>query len=182
MKTLILHGTEGHPQENWFPWLKDRLTEKGHEVFVPRLPTPDGQTPDGWMNDLKAQLPDIEAIDNIIGHSCGATFLLHILEQRSKPLRTSLFTGIVFGPIADPVYNPLLTPFWDRTFQWETIARNKGRTTFLHGDNDPHGGIDHAERVAAQIGGDIRIIPGGGHLNEQAGYTALPEILPFLEK
>ncbi|KKS50273.1 MAG: hypothetical protein UW01_C0001G0132 [Candidatus Nomurabacteria bacterium GW2011_GWA2_43_66] len=25
MNAFIFHGTEGHPQENWFPWLKKEL-------------------------------------------------------------------------------------------------------------------------------------------------------------
>ena len=37
---FIFHGTEGHPQENWFPWLKGKLEAKGCKVFVPQFPTP----------------------------------------------------------------------------------------------------------------------------------------------
>ena len=37
---FIFHGTEGHSQENWFPWLKAKLEEKGCKVFVPQFPTP----------------------------------------------------------------------------------------------------------------------------------------------
>ena len=37
---FIIHGTEGYPEENWFPWLKKELEQKGHIVFVPQFPTP----------------------------------------------------------------------------------------------------------------------------------------------
>ena len=37
---FILHGTEGHPGENWFPWLKQELEQKGYNVIVPQFPTP----------------------------------------------------------------------------------------------------------------------------------------------
>lgn len=181
MKTLIIHGTEGHPQENWFPWLKTELEKKGHEVFVPQLPTPEDQTPDNWTKALNAQV-DLATIDNIIGHSCGATFMLQVLETLDRPPKKTVFTGIVFGPIADKTYNPLVTPFWNRRFDWDKIKANKGDCLFFHGDNDPHGGIDHAETVAGHLDAKVTIIENAGHINEAAGYLKFPQILPFLEK
>jgi hypothetical protein len=38
--TLIFHGTEGYPEENWFPWLKKELERRGCRVFVPQFPSP----------------------------------------------------------------------------------------------------------------------------------------------
>jgi len=35
MKSFIIHGTYGKPEENWFTWLKENLEERGHEVIVP---------------------------------------------------------------------------------------------------------------------------------------------------
>ncbi len=41
---FIFHGSSGYPEENWFPWLKQKLEDKGLEVFVPKFPTPEGQS------------------------------------------------------------------------------------------------------------------------------------------
>ena len=33
MNFIIIHGIYGHPEENWFPWLKNKLEGMGYEVF-----------------------------------------------------------------------------------------------------------------------------------------------------
>ena len=53
---FIFHGTEGYPEENWFPWFKEKLEEMGHEVFVPQFPSPPAIPAkiDEWFEVLKS--------------------------------------------------------------------------------------------------------------------------------
>ena len=54
---FIFHGSYGHPKENWFPWIKEKLEKLGHTVFIPRFPVPKGIKPGGhhldeWLNEF----------------------------------------------------------------------------------------------------------------------------------
>ena len=49
---FIIHGTYGHNQENWFPWLENELTKQGFEVFNFNYPTPEGHNFENWSKVL----------------------------------------------------------------------------------------------------------------------------------
>lgn len=169
MKYVVFHGTKGSPQGNWFPWLQTRLPN----VVVPQLPTPEGQSKDNWMTFV----PPIDGDDVLIGHSCGATFLLHVLEDLKVPVKQSIFVSPVMGPIGIAEYDTLNKSFYDHVFDWKCIRANAGKTLILHGDNDPYVPLLHALELNNGLGGAMEIVPGGGHLNAESGYTAFPALL-----
>ena len=167
MNVVIFHGSHGSPDGNWFPWLKQKLEELDISTDVPRLPTPENQSPETWF----------EAINNItineysvvIGHSTGANFLLHLLEKNT--VAKAIFVGVVIGKLDLPEYDALNKPFLKTPgFDWSKISENAGEIHILHGDNDPYVDQVHSEFLQNQIGGDLQIIPGGGHLNAESGY------------
>jgi len=83
---FIFHGTAGSPEGNWFPWLKEKLTNKGHNVIVPRFPTPEGESLVSWLKVLEEYKDLINQDTIIIGHSKGGLFTLRVLEKLQKPI------------------------------------------------------------------------------------------------
>ncbi|MCB1538967.1 MAG: alpha/beta hydrolase [Alphaproteobacteria bacterium] len=172
MSVLVFHGTMGSPEGNWFPWLKAQLPD----VVVPRLPTPEGQDPRNWLAAIPAIGPD----DILIGHSCGATFLLHVLEGLAAPVRQSVFVSPVMGVLGLPEYDRLNRAFFDYPFDWTKIRANMERSAIFHGDNDPYVPMMQAFELHNALGGHIEIIPGGGHLNGESGFSAFPRLLEWV--
>ena len=49
---IILHGSFGSKDGNWFPWLKNELEKKNNSVELPQMPIGTGkQTYENWKNE-----------------------------------------------------------------------------------------------------------------------------------
>lgn len=104
MKTaFIFHGTGGYPEENWFPWMRDKLEALGYEVIVPQFPTPDNQTPESWFEVFHQHDSKLNDETVIFGHSLGGSFLLHVLQNLTHPIKASFFIAAPVG--VQPIKN-----------------------------------------------------------------------------
>jgi len=176
MKIFIIHGSYGHPGENWFPWLKNELERNGHEVFVPRFPTPENQSLDKWMEAFKKYEKYLDENTIMVGHSLGPAFILNILEKLNHPIKAcffvSGFTGLLGGEI-----DKINKTFCDREFNWEKIKKNCKKFFLFHSDNDPYVPLEKAYELNEKLDGELEIVKGAGHFNEAAGYTKFPLLL-----
>ena len=88
---FIFHGTEGYPEENWFPWLKQELEQRGCKVFVPQFPSPPIVSAKiaEWFDVLKNYEQYINENTIFIGHSLGGIFTLRILEKLEHPVKAA---------------------------------------------------------------------------------------------
>ncbi len=184
MKIVILHGTDGSPEGNWFPWLKSELEKLGHEVFVPRFPTPENQSLENWCKALREQAPfEFDGDTILIGHSCGATYILDILNQKREiPVAAAILASGFFKDLGDDFFDSLNKTFTNVDFDWDLIRGNAREVAMFQGDNDPYVPRDEAEELAQNLGVQLNLIKNGGHLNAEFGYTEFPEILETVVK
>jgi hypothetical protein len=88
-RIILIHGTEGSPNENWFPWLKTSLEKKGHKCIVPQFPTPDGQCLDSWLEVIDQEVGVLHTSDMLVGHSTGVIFSLNVLNRISHQIKST---------------------------------------------------------------------------------------------
>ena len=174
MKTeiYIFHGTEGHPKENWFPWMKNELEAKGCEVFVPQFPSPPivPAKISEWFDIINDYLESMDKNTIIIGHSLGGVFTLRVLEKLKKPIKAAFFVGTPIG--VKPILNyDRDIAFGGFDFKWESIKKNALHFEVYQSDDDPYVGIGNGEQLAKHLGVELSFIPNSGHFNERAGYT-----------
>lgn len=49
-KVIIFHGTSGYPEQFWFPYIKENLSQELYEVIIPQLPNPDTPILHDWLS------------------------------------------------------------------------------------------------------------------------------------
>ena len=180
-KVVIIHGTKGEPQGSWFPWLAIQLAQRGDPVIVPRMPTPEGQSLESWFAAFHEQVGAIDSSTTIIGHSTGAVFLLRLLEQINEPIETSIFVAGFTAALGSAEYDPLNATFVADEYDWDKIRKNAGDVVCLSGDSDPYVPQTQALDLARNLGVEACLVPDGGHLNAEFGYTEFPLLLEILD-
>jgi predicted alpha/beta hydrolase family esterase len=182
MRFVILHGTMGSPEGNWFPWLAEELEKLGHKTIRPKLPTPEGQNPDNWVRVIKQSVeslggPDEETI--FVAHSMSPLAVCQYLESIDKKIKACFFvSGFAQQIDNEEPFKSLIQPFVDKLPNWEQVKKACSNIRYFVGDNDPYVSINVAKDFAKKCRAkEFIIIPKGGHLNEEFGFTKFPQLL-----
>lgn len=183
---LILHGAANNHTGNWFPWLKERLEEKGYKVWSPDLPNDQRPIQKEWLETIFSNKDwQFNEESVIIGHSAGATLILRILDRLKdgEKINQAIF-------VACPIDKGQFPQFWqykeDLTkdpFNWEKIKKSAKDFIFIASDNDPYDcGERHAKLMHQNLGGKLVIKKGQGHFNLEIGeqYRQFPELLDLV--
>lgn len=179
-RAVILHGTDGAPTHNWFPWLKQQLESKGYEVWVPLLPN--NHTPDRRVYNDFLFNSGWDFTDNlVIGHSSGAVTVLNLLMDDRCP---KIGLGVIVGAwyqSADPWTPPdqFKSLFPESGFDFNKIKAKSGNLVYMHGENDPYCPLEQAKWLAKQTNSEIVVVPNGHHLGSK--FKELPQIKEILK-
>ncbi|MBI1973690.1 serine hydrolase family protein [Candidatus Micrarchaeota archaeon] len=180
---LIIHGSYGHPEENWFPWLKAELEKLGHKVLVPRLPTPEGQKMDIWLAELAKYDKYIDEDTVIVAHSMGCALVLRKLELLDKPIKAVFLVGGFIRDIWNGGYADIIDTFFEKPFDWEKIRSMARHFEFYQSDNDAEDvPISMGEEIAGNLNAELIIVHNAGHFNAAAGYTKFPLLLEKIKE
>lgn len=174
---FIIHGAFGNPEENWFPWLKQKLEELDHEVIVPKFPTPENQSLDNWNNIFADYENKIDGSAIFVGHSLAPAFLLSVLERINQPIRGAFFISGCLRLLGDKTVDSINRTFVDKEFDWLKIKQNCRHFFVYHSDNDPYIPMECANELAGKLGIKPKIIKDAGHFNEDSGHTKFEILL-----
>ena len=179
---LLLHGSFGSPFSNWLPYLRNTLEKDNNIVYTPDFPTGVGyQNYESWSKLLKVYL-DLNIINEntiIFAHSIAPIFICKFLvENKIKVKRLVLVCGFnnYFG--IDKDYDTVNgSMYFDNL---EDIKNYCNDITCFYSDNDPYVKYEVEKEFADTITNKQILIPNGGHLNSESGYTEFKELLKFI--
>jgi predicted alpha/beta hydrolase family esterase len=141
-------------------------------VLYPDLPDPFDPYPHAWLGALRPQLEALGGERIVICHSLAC--LLWMLHARSGARNAASRVLLVAPPCTDEVA-PVVR-FQPDGVDAGQMRAAAGSTRMLCSDNDPYCPAGAVARFGEPLELDHALVPGGGHLNPDAGYGPWPEI------
>lgn len=202
MQYVIFHGTFGSKDGNWFPWLEQELTQKGHSVIRHQFPTethqevtdaqkndpgykPEKITLKNWLEDFKNNiLPQLDPSKEIIfvGHSLGPLFILNILNTFDLKLKKAIFVAPFLDlTLSDQAFQVVVDDFSSTELDFEKINSKLGESIVFYSDNDPYVPPVKALGFAEKTNANTILVQGGGHMSATSGFTSFPQLLAQAE-
>lgn len=175
---IILHGSFGSKDGNWFPWLKDKIEKNNYEVEVPQMPIGVGnQNYENWSKTLD-QL-NINDNTTIIAHSIAPVFVCKYLINNKINVKKLIFVcGFNNYLGIDQDFDAVNKPMFINNL--EDVKKYCQNIICIYSDNDPYVEFDVEKSFADSISNEQHIIKNGGHINAESGYTSFEEILKYL--
>lgn len=179
---IILHGTQGAPDNNWFKWLEVELQSRGLEVWLPQLPRPELPSLRLSTDLILDNCPfPIDADTLMVGHSSGAIVALTVAQENKGSVGAIVGVSVFHDNSLGWAPNNEL---FDMAFDWPAIRRNAKRILFVHSDNDPYVPLEKAKYVADNCQAELVVMKGEGHFNlEKSGeYKVFPKLVELMER
>ena len=175
---IILHGSFGSKDGNWFPWLKKQLEYKKYKVDVPQMPIGVGkQNYTNWSNELSKLTINENTI--IIAHSIAPVFVCkYLINNKIKVKKLIFVCGFNnYLGINEEYDNVNKSMYIDNLTEIKNYCND---VICYYSDNDPYVKYEVEKDFADTISTEQYCIKNGGHLNSESGYTEFDELLKYL--
>ena len=126
--------------------------------------------------------PDKETV--IVAHSMSPMAVCHYLNKYNAKISAAFFvSGFTDYDLDIEPYKTVNHRFFDENFNWEKLKKNCPKIICFAGDNDPYLPQDALKRFAKLCRAKkFVVVPNGGHLNAESGYTTFPLLLETIKE
>jgi len=156
--------------------MADELTKIGVEAHTLSMPDTEHPRCNAWVGTLKAAVGTPMPNDIFVGHSLGPMAIFRYLENLSQKIRVA---GVIsVAGFASGIKEPEIESFFRTELNFENV-KTKVRLGLvaINSDNDKWVPWEKAEELKNKFGSKLIRLHNAGHINEDAGYTQLPEAL-----
>lgn len=176
----MLHGWQNRrPRQHWQWKLVEALRDDGEQVLYPQLPDPDHPSLDAWTELVRAELDQLGRAERIvIAHSLAVPLWLHCATQLTSGEHVDRV--LLVSPPSPNVLRAHreVAAFAEVDLTPAATAATATTTRLVCSNNDPYC-PEGVPLAYASLGLDADIIPGGQHLDPDAGYGEWPSVLAW---
>ena len=179
---FLIHGSFASPFSNWIPWLRKELESKDLEVYTPDLPSGVGyQIYENWerimMCYVNAGLINENTV--IFAHSIAPVFICKFLiRNKIKVKRIVSVCGFNNYLGINEDYDAVNNSMYLENLR--DVKKYCNDIICFYSDNDPYVKYGKEKEFADIISDKQIIVPVGGHLNAESGYTEFKELLEYI--
>ena len=178
-KAIIVHGWDGSPKEPLHQWLKKELEEKGWEVEIPKMPTPEEPTIEGWVSKLYDY--SIDENTYFIGHSIGCQAIMRYLDRIEGKVGGLIFLAPwTHLQSLEPEEQETAAPWLESAIDFDRVKEKTNKITCIFSDNDPYVPLTEKEVFELMLDAETLVLKKKGHFTQEDGVTELPIILEKL--
>ncbi len=181
MKAIIIHGMpeKGEvydlmSESHWILWLKKNLEAHNIETLNPEMPEPYEPSFDMWKAEFEKYELSKQSI--LIGHSCGAGFLVRYLNEN----KINVAKLILVGPWMDPDKS-LESGFFDFEID-EALINRVGELYIMYSTDDGEEVLETVETLKTKLpDAQYAEFKNKGHFTiEDMGTEEFPELLELV--
>ena len=172
-KILLIHGNGGATgRDHWFPWVKERLEQKGLKVLTPDFPDAQLARASIWLPFIKKLGADEQTI--LIGHSSGAVAAMRYAQTHC--LFGSVLVGASSTDLGDETEKA--SGYFDHPWNWDAIRNNQNWIIQFSSTDDPYIPIHESRFVHKKLKTDYHEFSNRDHFMT----PTFPELLEILSK
>ncbi|MDL5165846.1 alpha/beta hydrolase [Proteus faecis] len=179
-RLFIIHGYTASPEDNWFPWLKEKLEALGYHVDVPDMPESNSPDPKRWQQRLIDANIKLDEDTILVGHSLGCITLLRFLSEQASE-NTKIGGYILVAGFNREQDNLLeLNSHICEDLDYNKLIKISDKRVSVISSNDPAVDPQASKDLANSLQTKIFIEDNAGHFLDRDGYTELPILLDII--
>ena len=177
----IVHGYTSSSKDEWFPWLKGKLIEKGINVIVFDMPNSNSPIVTEWDEFLGKNIDLVNESTYFVGHSLGCVTLLRYFNNQNCETKIGgaiLVSGFI---CQNPKY-PFMDSFVNKNLDIEKIIGMVKNRCVISSPNDIYVPYEFSCELAKRFDAELLTIKNGGHFIGQEGYFKFPQVFDEIMK
>lgn len=177
-RVFLVHGWDGRPDNNWFPWLSLELRARGFAVESLAMPHAAHPALSEWLEALAGAVKRPDRKTFFVGHSLGCITIVRYLASLPEGAKVGgcVFVAGFLGDLGIPEISEFITAPLDVS---SARARSRHFVT-VFSDNDPAVPLERSLEFQTALGAKAVIEKRKGHFDDTDGVTALPPVFKSL--